>query len=86
MHKPRTLAEMLDDAAAVDDQGQAFGSVINGLFRQRRGIATALLRDAGRRWPGVTVEKQRYTQDGVKLLIALVKRGEVALPADMPLT
>lgn len=30
--KPRTLAEMLDAAAAVDDQGEAFGAVINGMF------------------------------------------------------
>ena len=30
--KPRTLAEMLDDAAAVDDQGRSFGAVINGMF------------------------------------------------------
>jgi hypothetical protein len=32
MDEPRTLAELLDDAAAVDDQGQAFGAVIQGLF------------------------------------------------------
>ena len=44
--------------------------------RQRQGIATVLLRDAKRRWPGVTAEKQRYTQDGIKLLAALIKRGE----------
>ena len=55
--------------------------------RQRWGIATALLRAAKRRWPGITVEKQRYTQDGVKLLAALIQRGEVALPTgDIPLT
>lgn len=30
--EPRTMAEMLDAAAAVDDQGQAFGAVINGMF------------------------------------------------------
>ena len=45
--------------------------------RQRQGIATALLRDAKRRWPGVTVQKQRYTQDGLKLLTTLLKRGEI---------
>ena len=32
MDEPRTLGEMLDAAAAVDDQGQAFGAVIQGLF------------------------------------------------------
>lgn len=32
MDEPRTLAEMLDAAAAVDDQGQSFGAVINGIF------------------------------------------------------
>ena len=30
--EPRTVGELLDAAAAVDDQGQAFGAVIQGLF------------------------------------------------------
>ena len=32
MDEPRTVGELLDAAAAVDDQGQAFGAVIQGLF------------------------------------------------------
>ena len=32
MDEPRSLGELLDAAAAVDDQGQAFGAVITGLF------------------------------------------------------
>lgn len=32
MSEPRTIAELLDAAAAVDDNGQAFGAVINGMF------------------------------------------------------
>jgi len=47
--------------------------------RQRQGIATALLRDAKRRWPGITAEKQRYTEDGIKLLATLLRRGEITL-------
>lgn len=46
--------------------------------RQRHGIATALVREAQEIWPGVTVEKQRYTQDGIRFLTALLERGEVA--------
>lgn len=30
--EPRTVGELLDAAAAVDDQGQAFGAAIQGLF------------------------------------------------------
>jgi hypothetical protein len=32
MGEPRTIAELLDDAAAVNDRGEAFGAVIQGLF------------------------------------------------------
>jgi len=30
--EPRTLGELLDAAAAVDDQGQTFAAVLQGLF------------------------------------------------------
>jgi hypothetical protein len=33
MSEPKTLPEMLDAAAAKDDNGQAFGGVLGGLFR-----------------------------------------------------
>ncbi len=32
MKEPKTVAEQLDAAAKVPDQGQAFGMVINSLF------------------------------------------------------
>jgi len=32
MGDPKTWAEKLDQAAAADDQGEAFGSVLNQLF------------------------------------------------------
>lgn len=32
MTGPRTIAEMLDEAARVADKGEAFGRVLNGLF------------------------------------------------------
>ena len=32
IRQPITMGELLDAAAAVDDNGQAFGAVINGMF------------------------------------------------------
>lgn len=32
MTEPKTLAEQLDAAAAVDDDGVSFGGVLQGLF------------------------------------------------------
>lgn len=43
--------------------------------RQRNGIATALLTEAMRRWPGVMLEKQRYTPEGVLFLRGFLHKG-----------
>ena len=45
--------------------------------RQRQGIATALWKDAVRRWPEVTYDKQRYTESGLKWLMGLIEKGEI---------
>jgi ribosomal protein S18 acetylase RimI-like enzyme len=43
---------------------------------QCRGIGSALVVEALRRWPGVRPEGQRYTDSGVRLLESLLRRSE----------
>lgn len=44
--------------------------------RQRRGIGTALVLEALRRWDDMLPENQRYTEAGVAFLKSLIRRGE----------
>lgn len=43
--------------------------------RQRRGIATALLTEAKRRWPSLTLDQQRFTESGAGLAQNLRDNG-----------
>lgn len=45
---------------------------------QRRGIGTALVREAVGRWPGIDYRELRYTQDGLGLLKRFIESGEIA--------
>jgi ribosomal protein S18 acetylase RimI-like enzyme len=45
---------------------------------QREGIGKMMAREAAKRWPGVTLENQRYTPMGVLLLRSLVRDDRVA--------
>lgn len=40
---------------------------------RRRGLATLLIEEAMTRWPGVTLDNQRYTPDGVRWLQEYLK-------------
>lgn len=44
---------------------------------QRRGIATDMVREAKRRWPGIEYQKQRYTEVGLHLLDKLFRAGDI---------
>lgn len=45
---------------------------------QRQGIATLLVQEARRRWPTVTLEKQRYTPEGVRWLQGFLRKQQAS--------
>lgn len=42
--------------------------------RQCQGIGKMMVREAMQRWPGIRLEKQRYTRMGMCLLISLIRQ------------
>lgn len=44
--------------------------------RQRQGLGTTMAHAAKERWPGVTLENQRYTRMGVYLLRSLARQAQ----------
>lgn len=65
-----------DDSNPLETPGNINVFVHPECYRQ--GIATALVREAARRWPDLEPDQQRYTPLGVAFLDGLIKNGVLA--------